>query len=71
MRYFIKKKDLQLRGYLGGDMEERKSTSGYVFLLGNRAISWGSKKQTYVVLSTMEVEFIDSSVAMQKAIWLK
>ncbi len=30
-----------------GNMDDCKSTSGYVFLLGNGAISWDSKKQTF------------------------
>ena len=40
--------DLHLMGYTnadwGGNLDERKSTSGYVFLLNNGAISWSSKK---------------------------
>ena len=36
------------------DSSEVKSTSGYVFLLGEAAISWGSKKQTIISRSTME-----------------
>ena len=35
-----------------GDLEDRKSTSGYVFLLSSGAISWSSKKQLVVSLST-------------------
>ena len=41
-------KNLQLRGYTdadwAGDVNERKSTYGFVFLLSNSAISWSSKK---------------------------
>ncbi|BBN68596.1 transposable element gene [Prunus dulcis] len=40
------------------DNEEVKSTSGYIFLLGGAAISWGSKKQTIISRSTMESELI-------------
>ena len=54
--------DLQLKGYIdadqGGDLDERKSTSGYVFLLGNGVITWCSKKQMCIALSTMEAEFV-------------
>ena len=54
--------DLYLMGYTdadwGGDLDERKSTSGYVFLLNNGAISWRSKKQSCIALSTMGVEFV-------------
>lgn len=35
-----------------GDVEDRKSTSGYVFLLSSGAVAWGSKKQPIVTLST-------------------
>ena len=67
--------DLQLRGYTdadwGGDLDERKSTSGFVFLLNNGAISWSSKKQSCIALSTMEAEFVAFSSAVQEAVWLK
>ncbi|XP_019427108.1 PREDICTED: uncharacterized protein LOC109335430 [Lupinus angustifolius] len=38
----------------GGDLVERKSTSGYLFLLNNVPISWCSKKQTKIALSSCE-----------------
>jgi hypothetical protein len=41
-----------------GCVDSRKSTSGYIFLLAEGAISWRSGKQTIVATSTMEVEFI-------------
>ena len=41
-----------------GDLNERKSISGYVFLLNNGAISWSSKKQSCIALSTIEAEFM-------------
>ena len=67
--------DLHLKGYTdadwGGDLDERKSTSGFVFLLNNGAISWSSKKQSCIALSTMEAEFVASASAVQEAIWLK
>ena len=54
-----------------GNLDECKSTSGYTFLLNNGAISWRSKKQTCIALSTMEVEFITCSAIVQEAIWLR
>lgn len=67
--------DMCLRGYTdadyGGDMDERKSTSGYIFLLNNGAISRNSKKQSCVALSTIEAEFVALSYAAQEDIWLK
>ncbi|XP_020080151.1 uncharacterized protein LOC109703839 [Ananas comosus] len=67
--------DLRLIGYSdadwAGDLDERKSTSGYAFLLGNGAITWSSKKQTCIALSTMEAEFVACSAAAQEAIWMR
>ncbi|KAL5701529.1 gibberellin 2beta-dioxygenase [Ranunculus cassubicifolius] len=54
-----------------GDLDERKSTSGYVFTLGGGAISWSSKKQGCVARSTMEAEFISCSAAASEAVWVK
>ena len=47
-------KELRLVGYLdtdwARDLDERKSTSGYTFLLNNGSITWRSKKQTCIVV---------------------
>ena len=68
-------KELRLMGYSdadwAGDLDERKSTSGYTFLLNNGVITWRSKKQTCIALSTMEAEFIACSAAVQEAVWLR
>ena len=62
-------------GYLDfnfvGCLDSRKSTSGYVFLLARRAISWRSAKQTLVATSTIEAEFVSCLEAMSQAIWLR
>jgi hypothetical protein len=54
-----------------GDLDDRKSTSGYVFQLSGSAITWRSKKQTVVALSTAEAEYIALASAAQEAVWLK
>ena len=54
-----------------GDLNDRKSTSGYVFTVGGGAISWKSKKQSCVALSTAEAEYIALSQAAQEAVWLR
>ncbi|RVX13416.1 Retrovirus-related Pol polyprotein from transposon TNT 1-94 [Vitis vinifera] len=50
---------------------ERKSTSGYVFMLSLGAVSWSSKEQPVVSLSTTEVEFIAATSCACQAIWLR
>ena len=54
-----------------GDLDECKSTSGYIFLLNDGVVSWKSKKQTCIVLSTMKTQFIASLTAIQEVVWLK
>ena len=54
-----------------GDLEDRKITSGYVFLLSSRVVSWTSKKQPVVNLSTTEAEFIAAASCACQAIWLR
>jgi len=62
--------DMLLAGYTdadwGGDPDERKSTSSYVFLLNDRVITWYNMKQTCVALSTMEVEYVVCFAAVQE-----
>ena len=53
------------------DSEESKSTSGYVFTLGEAAVSWKSSKQTCIARSTMESEFIALDKAGEEAEWLR
>ena len=53
-----------------GCPESRKSTSGFVFTLAGGAISWKSKKQSVIALSTCEAEYIAASLACKEAIWL-
>lgn len=54
-----------------GDTNDRKSMSGYVFMLSGGAVSWSSKKQKCVALSTAEAEYIALSSAAQESIWLR
>ena len=52
-------------------MDDRKSKSGYLFTLAGGAISWSSKKQDSVALSSMEAEYIAASEVVKEAVWLK
>ena len=54
-----------------GDVGDRKSTSGYVFLVGGAAVSWKSSKQSCIALSTAEAEYVALSPTAQEAIWLQ
>ena len=54
-----------------GDIRNRKSFSGWIFKLGNCAISWESKKQCTVALSTTEAEYMALSECCKEAIYLK
>lgn len=51
-----------------GDYDTRKSTSGYVFSVGSATISWSSKLQATVALSTCEAEYIGQTNATKEAI---
>ncbi|XP_075079660.1 secreted RxLR effector protein 161-like [Nicotiana tabacum] len=68
-------KDLRLVEYSdadhGRDLDERNSTSRYVFLLSDGAISWSSKKQSCVSLSTMKAEYVALASATEEVVWLK
>ena len=55
----------------GGDLDDRKSTSGYLFQIGGGAVSWRSKKQTCVALSTAEAEYVALASAAQEAMWVR
>jgi hypothetical protein len=52
----------------GGDRNDRKSHTGYLFMLNGSPISWTSKKQTTVAVSTMEAEYMALSDASKEAL---
>jgi len=54
-----------------GDPGDRKSTSGYIFQISGASVSWRSKKQTCVALSTAEAEYIALASAAQEAAWIR
>lgn len=54
-----------------GDTATRRSTSGYIFNLGSGAISWSSKRQPVVALSSCESEYMGETQATKEAIWLR
>ena len=52
-------------------MVDCKSTSGCYFTLGSASISWMSRNQKSVALSTAEAEYIAASMACCEAVWLR
>jgi hypothetical protein len=55
----------------GGCRDTRRSTAGYLFNIGSGAISWQSKRQGVVALSTCEAEFLGQTQATKEAVWLR
>jgi hypothetical protein len=63
-----------LVGYVdadGASQEHRRAISGYVFMIDGGAISWSSKKQELVTLSTTEAEYVAQTHAAKEAIWFR
>jgi hypothetical protein len=54
-----------------GELDHRRSISGYVFNLFGGAINWMSKRQTVVALSTTKDEYMVATHASKEAIWLQ
>lgn len=85
MKYLKKTVDLKLKicadnnvelsGYAdadwAGDTVDRKSTSGYFYKLGEVPVSWSSKKQVSVALSSTEAEYVSAAYTSQEAVWLR
>ncbi|RVW21791.1 Retrovirus-related Pol polyprotein from transposon TNT 1-94 [Vitis vinifera] len=85
MRYLQRTKDfmlvyrrvdnLEVVGYsdsdFGGCSDDRKSTSGYIFMLAGGAISWKSVKQSLIASSTMHAEFVACYGLSSQAVWLR
>jgi hypothetical protein len=70
-----KKSSFDIQGWCdsdyANDTTDRKSTTGWIFKLGENTISWKSRKQNSVSLSTTEAEYMAASDASKEAIWLQ
>ena len=54
----------------GGCRDTRRSTSGYVFMMAGGAVTWSSKRQATVALSTVEAEYVAMSRCAQQMAWM-
>lgn len=54
-----------------GSVDDRRSTSGAAFYLGNCLVSWLSKKQSSISLSTAEAEYIAAALCCAQVLWMK
>lgn len=74
LKYTRRESGLSCLGYAdadwAGSVDDRKSTSGYVFQTSGVAVSWRSSKQSCVALSTAEAEYVALAGASQEAVWL-
>lgn len=52
----------------GGDVDSKKSTSGFALMLCNAAIDWGSKRQTAIALSSTESEYMAATLATKRVV---
>lgn len=60
--FYTKRQDFRLIGYSDNDwgrgMDERKSTTGFTFFIGDTTFTWSSKKQDIVRLSSCEAKYV-------------
>src|SRR5581483_1945131 len=55
----------------GGCQLDQKSTSGHVQFLGDKLVSWGSKKQHCVSTSTAEAEYVAAACCCSQVLWMR
>lgn len=70
-----KNKDVKLFGYndsdRGNNVDDRKPTSGNCFSLGIGLVTWSSRKQTTVALSSTKADYIAITSASAQALWMR
>ncbi|KAK6128301.1 hypothetical protein DH2020_037956 [Rehmannia glutinosa] len=73
--FYPKKGGFKLIGYSDSDYAgcrvDRKSTSGTCQMLGNRLVSWFSKKQNSIAISTAEAEYIAAGSYCAQVLWMR
>ncbi len=74
LQYWGIEEGITFKGFLdsvwGGDLNFRRSTTGFVFVLPNGAVSWVSKMQPTMAISLTKVEYMATSFATE-AMWLR
>lgn len=73
--FFMKKSMSALVAYSDSDFagckDDRRSTSGYAFILGGAAVSWMSRKQQIVTLSSTEAEYVAATECAKHILWMR
>ena len=73
--YEAANENFDLTGYTDsdytGDIDTRRSTSGFVFFLCDGAVTWCCQRQKTVTLSTTEAEYVAAALAAREAVWLR
>ena len=73
--WYPKGSNFSLAGYIDSDWagckDDRKSTSGACHFLGRSLVSWSSKKQNCVSLSTAEAEYVAAASACTQLLWMR
>ncbi len=73
--FYEAKSQLQVHGYTDGDwadnVSDRRSTNGFMFFFGSGAISWSSKKQPIVALSSTEAEYRGATITACEVVSLQ
>jgi hypothetical protein len=73
--FYEAKSQAQVHGYTdadwAGNVSDRRSTNGFMFSFGSGAVSWSSKKQPTVALSSMEVEYRGAAIVACEVVWLQ
>ena len=74
LRYEKGKRNYSIQGFsnsdFAGDSNDRKSTTGQIFFIGNSGITWNTVKQNVMALSSCEAEYIAASATTCQVMWI-